>query len=174
MSESVQLDPVDWQILSILQDDASITNKALADRVGLPTSSCHERVRRLRTAGVIDGIRASVNPAAVGRGLQAFIAVRLRPHRRDMIESFTAAVLELPETLALYNVSGPEDFFLHVAVVDSTDLQRLIIDDLASRPEIAHCQTHLIFDRPLVTSMRPYPDTHTGPTTGWRNRGSTP
>ncbi|WP_129664860.1 Lrp/AsnC family transcriptional regulator [Phytoactinopolyspora endophytica] len=163
MSESAELDPVDWQILAILQDDASITNKALADRVGLPTSSCHERVRRLRATGVIAGIRAVVDPAAVGRGLQAFVAVRLRPHRRDMIESFTAGVLALPETLALYNVSGPEDFFLHVAVIDSTDLQRLIVDDLAARPEVGHCQTHLIFDRPLATSMRPYPDTTPSP-----------
>jgi DNA-binding Lrp family transcriptional regulator len=165
MRESVQLDPVDWQILAILQDDASITNKALADRVGLPTSSCHERVRRLRSSGVIAGIRAVVDPTAVGRGLQAFIAVRLRPHRRDMIESFTAAVLAMPETLALYNVSGPEDFFLHVAVIDSTDLQRVIIDDLASRPEVGHCQTHLIFDRPLTTAMRQYPDSRSAPIT---------
>lgn len=155
MSESIQLDPTDWQILAILQDDASITNKALADRVGLPTSSCHERVKRLRSAGVIERIRAVVDPAAVGRGLQAFIAVRLRPHRRDLVESFTSAVVALPETLALYNVSGPEDFFLHVAATDSTDLQRLIVDDLATRPEVGHCQTHLIFDRPLAAPLRP-------------------
>lgn len=75
-----------------------------------------------------------------------------------MIESFTAAVLTYPETLALYNVSGPEDFFLHVAVIDSTDLQRLIIDDLATRPEVGHCQTHLIFGRPVTSAMRPYPE----------------
>ncbi|NDL58264.1 Lrp/AsnC family transcriptional regulator [Phytoactinopolyspora mesophila] len=155
MSESVTLDPVDWRILAILQDDASITNKALADRVGLPTSSCHERVRRLRAAGVISGVKAVVDPAAVGRGLQAFIAIRLRPHRRDLVEVFTAAVLALPETLALYNVSGPEDFFLHVAVSDSADLQRIIMDQLATRPEVGHAQTHLIFDRPLTAAVRP-------------------
>jgi DNA-binding Lrp family transcriptional regulator len=119
MARDALLDPVDWRILRQLQDDASVTNKELAARVGLPTSSCHERVRRLRTIGVITAVRAVVDPAAVGRGLHAFIAIQLRPHRRELVESFTTAVLALPETLALYNVSGPEDFFVHVAVADS-------------------------------------------------------
>jgi DNA-binding Lrp family transcriptional regulator len=155
MTQTPSLDPVDWRILHHLQDDASITNKELATRVRLPTSSCHERVRRLRALGVITAVRAVVDPSAVGRGLQAFIAVQLRPHRRELVESFTTAVLALPETLALYNVSGPEDFFVHVAVADSGHLQRLIVDHLATRPEVGHAQTHLIFDRPLVAPVRP-------------------
>lgn len=157
MDQITQIDPADWRILAVLQDDASITNKALAERVGLATSSCHERVRRLRAAGVIAGVRAVVDPAALGRGLQAFIAIQLRPHRRDLVEVFTAAVLARPETVALYNVSGPEDFFLHVAVADSTELQRLIVDHLAARPEVGHCQTHLIFNRPVTAPVRPGP-----------------
>ena len=157
MTREAHLDPVDWRILQQLQDDASVTNKELAARVGLPTSSCHERVRRLRALGVITAVRAVVDPAAVGRGLQAFVAVQLRPHRRDLVEAFTGAVLALPETLALYTVSGPDDFFLHVAVADSAHLHRLIVDDLATRPEVGHAQTHLIFDRPMVAPVRPTP-----------------
>lgn len=134
-----------------------MTNKELAARVGLPTSSCHERVRRLRALGVISGVRAVVDPAALGRGLQAFIAIQLRPHRRDLVESFVPAALALPEVLALYTVSGPDDFFVHVAVPDSAHLHRLIVDHLATRPEVGHCQTHLIFDRPLVAPVRPIP-----------------
>jgi DNA-binding Lrp family transcriptional regulator len=155
MRENGVLDPVDWRILEVLQDDASITNKELAQRVGLPTSSCHERVRRLRSSGIIAGVRAVVDPAALGRGLHAFIAIRLRPHSRELVEVFTAAMLGRPETLALYNVSGPEDYFLHVAVADSTELQHLIVDHLATRPEVGHCQTHLIFDRPMTAPVRP-------------------
>ena len=149
------LDSADWRILQQLQDDASITNKELAARVGLPTSSCHERVRRLRTLGVITAVRAVVDPAAVGRGLQAFIGIQLRPHRRELVEAFTAAVRALPETLALYCVSGPEDYYLHVAVSDSAHLHRLIVDHLLARPEVGHAQTRLIFDRPVVTPVRP-------------------
>ena len=157
MPRDALLDPVDWRILQQLQDDASVTNKELAARVGLPTSSCHERVRRLRALGVITAVRAVVDPAAVGRGLHAFIAVQLRPHRRDLVESFTAGALALPETLALYTVSGPDDYFVHVAVTDSAHLHRLIVDHFTTRPEVGHAQTHLIFDRPMVSPVRPTP-----------------
>ncbi|HLU57787.1 MAG TPA: Lrp/AsnC family transcriptional regulator [Pseudonocardia sp.] len=155
MPRDSTLDPVDWRILRELQQDASITNKELAARVGLPTSSCHERVRRLRALGVISAVRAVVDPAAIGRGLQAFVAVQLRPHRRELVEAFTNAVLALPETLAIYTVSGPHDLFLHVAVADSAHLYRLIVDHLTTRPEVGHAQTHLIFDRPVTTPVRP-------------------
>ncbi|ABG99852.1 transcriptional regulator, AsnC family protein (plasmid) [Rhodococcus jostii RHA1] len=157
MKRQAHLDSVDWAILAHLQDNASITNKDLAEAVGLATSSCHERVKRLRAAGVIGRVTAVVDPEAVGRPLQAFIAVQLRPHRRDLVEAFTAAVQALPETLALYNVSGPEDFFVHVAVTDSEHLHRLIIDHLATRPEVGHAQTHLIYGRPIGASVRPCP-----------------
>ncbi len=155
MPDRPHLDSVDWRLLAALQADASVTNKELAARVGLAPSSCLERVRRLRAHGVVTGVKAVVDPAAVGRGLQAIVAVQLRPHRRERAEAFTAAALALPETVALFNVSGPEDFFLHVAVQDSTHLQRLIIDHLATRPEVGHCQTHLIFGRPLSAPVRP-------------------
>jgi DNA-binding Lrp family transcriptional regulator len=154
MGDIPHLDPVDWRILEVLQDDASISNKDLAARVGLPTSSCHERVRRLRASGVIAGIRAVIDPAVLGRGLEAFIAVQLRPHSRERVYAFTRAVLDLPQTLALYNITGPEDFFLHVAVRDSAELQSVIVDHLATRPEVVHCQTHLVFGRPHLAAVR--------------------
>lgn len=152
MVTDTRIDPVDWRILALLQEDASITNKDLAARVGLPTSSCHERVRRLRSAGVIAAVRAVVDPAAVGRALQAFIAVQLRPHRRDLVEAFTSAILALPETLALYNVSGPDDYFVHVAVTDSTHLQAILVDHLATRSQP---RTNPPYLRPATTGTPP-------------------
>ncbi len=81
--------------------------------------------------------------------------MRLRPDRRELVEASSAAVLALAETLALFSASGPEDFFLHVAVRDSEALQRLVVDHLATRPEVGHARTHLILDRPLVAPVRP-------------------
>ena len=63
--------------------------------------------------------------------------------------------LALPETLALFNVSGPEDFFLHVAVRDSAHLQRVLIDHLAAHPEVWHAQTHLIYGKAVTSPIRP-------------------
>jgi DNA-binding Lrp family transcriptional regulator len=154
MPEKIDLDSVDWAILAELQEDAAITNKHLAQRVGLSASACHDRVRRLRDAGVITRIVAEVDPRAVGRPLQAFVGVQLHPHRRDLVEAFVAAVRQLPETVALYNVSGNQDFFIHVATTDSDHLQRFIIDHLATRLEVGHAHTYLIYGQPIRATLR--------------------
>jgi len=154
MSGLVDLDSVDWQILALLQDDATITNKDLAQRVGLSASACHDRVRRLRTSGVITRTVVEVDARAVGRPLQAFVGVPLHPHRRDLVEAFVAAIRQLPETLALYNVSGNQDFFVHVVVTDSEHLQRFIIDHLATRAEVGRTHTYLIYGQPIHGSIR--------------------
>jgi DNA-binding Lrp family transcriptional regulator len=70
------LDRIDFAILAALQNDGRLTNKELAGRVGLAPSSCLERVRRLREAGTLRGSHAEVDPAVLGIGLQALLAVR--------------------------------------------------------------------------------------------------
>lgn len=149
-----ELDSVDWAILEILQNDASISNKDLAHRVHLAPSSCLERVRRLRQRGVIKRIHAEVDPRALGRPEQALLAVQVRPHSRETAQDFVSRALELPETIALYNVSGTEDYLVHVAIPDSTALQALILDRLLTMPQVAHCRTQLIFGVPLTAPIR--------------------
>ncbi len=77
-----------------------------------------------------------------------------RRHARDTANDFVQKTLALPETLALYNVSGSEDYLVHVAVANSTELQTLIIDKLLALPQVAHCRTQLIFGEPWVAPLR--------------------
>ncbi|GHJ48592.1 AsnC family transcriptional regulator [Catellatospora sp. TT07R-123] len=146
MAENVALDTVDLAILRALQNDARISNKDLAAKVNVAASTCLERVRSLQRRGVLVGFHAEADPAALGRPLQAYIAVRVRPHNRDVVEPFIRFALDLPETLALSHIAGPDDFLVHVAVRDAAHLQRLILDGFTSRREVAHLQTQLIFD----------------------------
>lgn len=152
--EITELDSVDWQLLDILQNDATLPNKAIAEQVGVAPSTCLERIRRLRSSGVISSIRATVDPARVGRGVQAFLAIQIRPHSRETANDFARQALDLPETLALYNVAGGEDYLVHVAVADSTALQSFIIDRLLVMPQVAHCRTQLIFGEPWTSALR--------------------
>ncbi|MEV6282716.1 Lrp/AsnC family transcriptional regulator [Kribbella sp. NPDC051770] len=154
---NTELDSTDWAILKVLQDDATTPNKDIAAAVGVVPSTCLERVRRMRERGVIASIRAHVDPARVGRSEQAFLAIQVRPHSRETANDFVRKVLEMPETLALYNVSGVEDYLVHVAVPDSTALQSFIIDSLLAMPQVAHCRTQLIFGEPLVAPLRRTP-----------------
>jgi DNA-binding Lrp family transcriptional regulator len=151
---SAELDSVDWAILAVLQSDATTPNKEVAATVGIAPSTCLERIRRLRANGVIASIRAQIDPARVGRGVQAFLAIQVRPHSRETANDFVRRARDLPETLALYNVGGTEDYLVHVAVSDSTALQSLIIDRLLVLPQVAHCRTQLIFGQPLIAPVR--------------------
>lgn len=142
----IELDRIDCDILAALQNDGRLSNKELAAAVGLAPSSSLERVRRLRENGVLRGFSARVDPAAVGVGLQAMIAVRLRQHSRELVDTFRSHVLSLREVVALYHVAGPDDFLVHVAVRDTDHLRDLAMDAFTSRDEVSHLQTSLLFE----------------------------
>ncbi|ANE03978.1 Lrp/AsnC family transcriptional regulator [Corynebacterium crudilactis] len=152
-----ELDSVDWAILELLQVDATLPNKEIAAKIGVAASTCLERIRRMRRNGTITATRAHVRPSLLGKGEQAFLGIQIRPHARDTANDFVEKALALPETLALYNVSGNEDYLVHVAVADSTELQSLIIDKLLALPQVAHCRTQLIFGEPWVAPLRKQP-----------------
>ena len=105
----MKLDATDLQILRELQEDAQLSNKELAARIGLSPSSCLERVRRLRRGDVIRGCHADVNPRALAIGLEAIIAVQLKHHSREQVEEFRDHVIALPEVTAAYHVAGAHE-----------------------------------------------------------------
>ncbi|GAA4086256.1 MULTISPECIES: Lrp/AsnC family transcriptional regulator [Streptomyces] len=147
MADSVVLDPVDLHILRLLQNDARMTYRDLAAEVGVAPSTCLDRVARLRRSGVILGYQLRVDPAKLGRGLQALLSVQVRPHRRDLIGPFVERVRALPESRSLFHLTGPDDYLVHVTVADTADLQRLVLDEFTSRPEVARVETRLIFQQ---------------------------
>ncbi|WP_034270696.1 Lrp/AsnC family transcriptional regulator [Haloechinothrix halophila] len=140
------LDAIDAALLLELQKDARLPNKDLAERVTVAPSTALVRHRALRERGVITGYRAEVDLSAIGRPLQAMIAVRIRPHTRDVVRPFLEYLLELPETLSVSHVAGPDDFLVHVAVTDAEHLQRLVLDSFTGRREVAQLHTNLLFE----------------------------
>lgn len=147
MADSVTLDPIDLHILRVLQNDSRTTNRDLAAAVGVAPSTCLDRVARLRRTGVILGHELRLDPAKLGRGLEALLSVQVRPHRRELISPFVTRIRELPETRALFHLTGPDDYLVHVAVTGTADLQRLVIDEFTSRREVARVETRLIFQQ---------------------------
>ncbi|MBB4929565.1 DNA-binding Lrp family transcriptional regulator [Lipingzhangella halophila] len=140
------MDPVDLEILRVLQNDARITNRDLAAAVGIAPSTCLDRVARLRSAGVIQGQVLRVSPEAMGRPVQAFLAIRVQPHRRPLVEPLVEHIRSQPESRALYHLTGPDDFLILVAAASVADLQRLVLDEFTARPEVTRVQTMLIFE----------------------------
>jgi DNA-binding Lrp family transcriptional regulator len=85
--------------------------------------------------------------AALGRPVQALIAVRIRPPSRRVLEAFREWARSLPDTLGVFVTSGNEDFLLHVAVPDNNALYEFVIDKLTERAEIADVRTSIVYEQ---------------------------
>jgi DNA-binding Lrp family transcriptional regulator len=140
------LDAIDRAIVETLGGDARITNQRLAERIGVAPSTALARLRALRDRGVIQGFHAEVDLAALGRPLQAMIAVRLAVHAREQIDAFTRAVRELPGVLMVFHLTGVTDYLVWVAAADPQDLREFVVDHLATHPSVAHAETSLIYE----------------------------
>lgn len=145
MSTKSILDRTDCGILAELQKNARLSNKELAAKVGLAPSSCLERVRRLTSSGVLRGFHAQVDPASLGIGLEALVGIRIAKHSRELIDDFHRYALTLPEVVASFHTGGGNDFLLHIATRDAGHLRGLVLDAFATRPEVEHIETSLVF-----------------------------
>jgi DNA-binding Lrp family transcriptional regulator len=141
------LDRIDRRLLELLAADARMPNARLAVAAGVAPSTALARVRALRERGVIRGFHAEIDPAALGRPLQALVAIQLRVHSREQIESFTAHVRALAGVLSIFHVTGQTDYLLWVAARDAHDLREFVVEHLASDPAVAHAETSLIYEQ---------------------------
>ena len=142
----LKLDRTDFEILEMLQVDARISNKELAEANKISPSTCWERVKRLKNAGVIEGYHADVNPKELGIEVQAMISIRLRQHASIDFDALSDEISKTKEVVNFYLLSGGTDLLVHVAVRDVNHLRSVVVDKFTARYEIAHLETALIFE----------------------------
>jgi DNA-binding Lrp family transcriptional regulator len=140
------MDELDSALLAALQADGRRSNRDLATALGVAASTSLERVRALRSRGVVTGVHATVDLEKVGRPIQAMITVRLRPQNRTVMHGFRDFVAALPETRDVYITTGFEDILVHVAVASTTALQDFVLDSLTRRKEVADVRTAVVFE----------------------------
>jgi len=143
--QAADLDETDLRIVWELARDARLPNNTPPARAGIAPSTCLGRVRVLRERGVIRGYHADVDPAALGRPMQAMIAVRLQSDARGHIRTFVGEVARLPEVLNVFFLAGKDDFLLHVAAASTEDLRKFV-EKLSSNSDVAYTETSLIFE----------------------------
>ena len=143
--QTIDLDEIDFRILDALRNNARLSNKELAAKAGLSPSSCLARVQKLMRLRVIQGFQTEINLEALGIGLQAIISVRFAKHSQAHLKSFYAYIRQLREVLQIFEVTGGNDFLIHVAVADVDHLRDLVVGRLSARPEVAHCETSVVF-----------------------------
>lgn len=140
------LDRIDREIVAALSNNARLSNKELAARVGLAPSSCLERFRRLVRDGVLRGFRADIDPQALGLPIEALISVQLKRHTRDDFERFRAYLQTLPEVADAYHVAGSTDFLVHVRARSPDHLRDFALDSFTTRDEVSRLETSLVFE----------------------------
>lgn len=139
-------DAIDRSLLAALQSDARQTNKALAATAGVAPSTSLDRVRDLERRGVVTGYGADVDLAALGRPVQAMVAVRLHPKTHEIVQGFVDAAWQLPETVSVTLVTGADDALVHLAVPSVEVLRTLVLDHIARAPGVVDEHTSLVFE----------------------------
>lgn len=132
-----KIDEIDRKILSCLQKDGSISQRDLAERVGLSQNACWRRLQRLNTTGLIRGTHADIDVAALGYDLTVFVMIRTRHHSKEWADDFRRHVERLPEVIDFYRIGGDWDYLIKVVTRGMSGYdafyQKLITDfDLAT------------------------------------------
>jgi Lrp/AsnC family transcriptional regulator len=118
------MDATDIKILTLLQEDASISVAELAQKVNLSQTPCWKRVQRLEATGVIQKRVALINPEKVGLGLTVFVSIETPDHSGQWLQRFADFVSSLPEVMEFYRMAGDVDYMLRVVVSDMAGYDR--------------------------------------------------
>ena len=112
------LDDMDLKILTLLQNDATMSVTDVGKEVGLSTTPCWRRIQKLEEAGVIQRRVAILDPRKINAAVTVFVSIKTDQHSLAWLEKFHSAVQDLPEVVEFYRMSGEVDYLMRVVVPD--------------------------------------------------------
>ncbi len=151
----IVLDNIDKELLRILQGNARISNAELARRVELSPSGLQKRLRRLETHGYIERYAAIINRHKIGYEMMVIVHISLRRHVASGFEAFRKAIVQLPEVLECYNLTGEDDYILKVIVKDVPHLENFLLRQLTAMPAVDKVRTGLVLNEIKATTEIP-------------------
>ncbi|KGM53122.1 AsnC family transcriptional regulator [Lysobacter daejeonensis GH1-9] len=153
-----ELDRIDRHILRILQEEGRISFTELGERVGLSTTPCTERVRRLERDGVITGYHARLDPQHVKATLLVFVEISLAYKSGDIFEEFRRAALRLPNVLECHLVSGDFDYLLKARISEMASYRKLLGSTLLTMPHVRESKSYIVMEEIKETLSLPIAD----------------
>lgn len=152
--KTLEIDETDNQLLRLLQLDASLSQRELAERIGLSQNACWRRLQRLTEAGVLQGSRAVIDAGRLGLGLTVFIMVRTRHHDDAWARRFRARIESLPQITGFHRIGGEWDYMAKAVVGDMAGYdqlyKRLIADMDLERVTGVFSMETIFHGRPLA------------------------
>jgi len=167
-----ELDSIDLEILRALQDNARITNRDLAKRIGLAASATLARVDRLERLGVIRGYHAELDPEAIGLGLISFIFIRSDTLDEEI--GLEERLAKMPDVLNAYHIAGEDGFLVTVRSRDTRTLAALINSSFRSLPGVRATRTVVSLLTVKESHLLPVPTDARSPRRTSGGKGSAP
>lgn len=152
-----ELDRIDRQILRELQSEGRLSLTELGERVGLSTTPCTERVRRLEQENVIMGYGARLNPLHLEAGLLVFVELNLSYKSADVFEEFRKAVQKLPHVLECHLVSGDFDYLIKARISEMASYRKLLGDILLTLPHVRDSKSYIVMEEVKESMHLPVP-----------------
>lgn len=144
--QKYHLTKIDLYILRELQRDGRITYSALADKVGLSTSPCMERVKKMERAGIIRGYGAQVKASCLNAGLVVFVEIRLERKSHDIFRKFKESAVELEQVQECFLVSGHFDYLIKARVADMDEYREFLGETLLSLPGVRESASYVVME----------------------------
>src|SRR5687767_2371285 len=138
------MDAIDRKIVKALQANARASLQDIGQSVGLSSSPCWERIRKMEAAGVIEGYTVRLNAQALGWADTVLVQVTLDSHSDNTLEKFGETLAAIPEVVEAYLVSGEYDYLLRIAVNDTRDYERLLRERLYKIKGIRHSKSSFV------------------------------
>ena len=149
-------DRLDLAILKLLLADSRRSLQDIGAEVGLSTTACWNRIKRMEAAGAIQGYTVKLDLAKLGYRDTVIVQVNLESHSDETLYEFGRVLETIPEVLEAYLISGDYDYFIRIAVQDTRDYERLLREKLYKIPGIRHSKSSFVLrtlkkaDTPLV------------------------
>lgn len=139
-----ELDSTDRKILALLQEDATLSNAEIAERVALSQAPCWRRIRRLEEAGIIRKRVALLDAKAVGLPVTIFVGIKLSAHGKNTLPNFDDAVRRFPEVQECYTLMGETDYLLKVILPSIEAYERFFREKLSQLPAVREANSAIV------------------------------
>ena len=150
---NVNFDEYDKKIIKYLQEDASISNKELATRIGLAPSSCLLRVKNLKEQGIIKQYTTIIDEKKLGFEITCYAQVTMSPFTRETAANFIEEVNKIPEVIECYTITGEAAFLMKIVAKDFQYYRNFVFDKLLSVPSVSNIDTKIVISTEKRTSV---------------------
>ncbi len=148
------MDSTDKKILNLLQTDASLTVKQIAEQIPLSVTPCWKRIQKMENSGLIRARVALLDAKMINANVTVFVAIKTPHHTAEWIDGFNKEVSKLPEVMEIYRMSGEIDYLLRVAV-SSIEAYDQFYKKLIARVDLSNVTSSFAMEQMKYTTALP-------------------